>query len=272
MGQSLNHIIFQPPTHQQQATIGGGFTIDNCGCVLPHGDPRGYQVVVYHGDPKPAHTIVYCHGNAEDVENVAPMAKEMSRVLHCTVVAFDYAGYGTNRDRPTPHNFYTSVDAIMAFCRQAGYDNVVAYGRSLGSAAAIYAAEKHRSQVSHLIVESGFLSILTTTLPKFMVPCFDVFKNEEIVKKLRLPTLVMHGQEDRVVPFWHGTTLYDLLPTTNKQKLWFEGGTHNNLQGRVTKGGQSITSKVSLFLNIKCKTPPRWRRGGARFRFSTDRL
>lgn len=47
----------------------------------------------------------------------------------------------------------------------------------------------------------------------------------EALKQLAIPTLVMHGTADPLIPFDHGKKCYELIP--NAKKLWIEGMGHD---------------------------------------------
>ena len=38
----------------------------------------------------------------------------------------------------------------------------------------------------------------------------DKYKNQEKIKNINIPVLVMHGKADQIVPFWMGKKIFDL--------------------------------------------------------------
>ena len=38
----------------------------------------------------------------------------------------------------------------------------------------------------------------------------DKYKNQEKIKNINIPVLVMHGEADQIVPFWMGKKIFDL--------------------------------------------------------------
>lgn len=58
-------------------------------------------------------TLLYCHGNAEDIGQGAQLYAEISASLGCNVVAYDYAGYGLNSlESPSEAACYADVEAV----------------------------------------------------------------------------------------------------------------------------------------------------------------
>jgi Predicted hydrolases or acyltransferases (alpha/beta hydrolase superfamily) len=46
----------------------------------------------------------------------------------------------------------------------------------------------------------------------------------------RCPTLIIHGTDDRTIPFEHGIGLYDAIPVEVRAKpFWMIGKGHNNI-------------------------------------------
>ena len=41
---------------------------------------------------------------------------------------------------------------------------------------------------------------------------FYVFPNVSRVRDVTCPVFIMHGTKDKVVPFYHGPNLYEILP------------------------------------------------------------
>ncbi|HAX79930.1 MAG TPA: hypothetical protein DCY88_29865 [Cyanobacteria bacterium UBA11372] len=60
---------------------------------------------IYLPNPKAKYTILYSHGNAEDLGYGLPMLKEL-RDIGFSVFAYDYQGYGTSRGTPSEANAY----------------------------------------------------------------------------------------------------------------------------------------------------------------------
>ncbi len=173
------------------------------------------------------YTILYSHGNAEDIGQLVPLLAEI-RDFGFNVFAYDYRGYGTSTGKPTEQGAYRDIDAAYRYLvndRHVPPTQIIALGRSLGGGAAVELAEKR--PLGGLIIESSFVSAyrLMTRIPLFP---FDKFNNLAKLKQVHCPVLVVHGRSDEVIPFWHGERLFQAA-NAPKRSYWVEGAGHNNL-------------------------------------------
>lgn len=60
---------------------------------------------VYLPNPNATYTLLFSHGNAEDIGDDLPVLEEY-RNAGFAVFAFDYRGYGTSEGRPNERNVY----------------------------------------------------------------------------------------------------------------------------------------------------------------------
>jgi fermentation-respiration switch protein FrsA (DUF1100 family) len=181
---------------------------------------------VYLEHPGAPHTILFSHGNAEDIEHVVPFMRQFHD-LGYSVLMYDYRGYGTSDGRPSVRNAKADVSAAYRWLvekKKVDPKTIIAQGRSLGGAFAVWLATRH--EVGGLIVESSFVSAFRVKTHWPLLP-WDKLNSLAIIGNVDCPVLVMHGTEDEVVPFWHGKKLYAAAPEP-KLNLWIEGGMHND--------------------------------------------
>lgn len=181
---------------------------------------------IYLSNPEAAYTLLYMHGNAEDLGDIWSLLKR----LHSwgfSVFAYDYRGYGTSDGRPSERNAYQDANAAYQYLTQklkAPAQQIIVYGRSVGGGSATELATRH--PVAGLILESTFTSAFRVVVPFPLLP-FDKFSNLDKLQKVRCPVLVMHGQADQIVPFQHGQKLYEAAPEP-KAFLWVAEAGHND--------------------------------------------
>ena len=184
---------------------------------------------IYLPNPKAAYTLLYIHGNAEDLGDVRFLLER----LHSwgfSVFAYDYRGYGTSDGMPSERNAYQDANAAYNYLTQqlkVSPNQVIVYGRSVGGGSATELANRH--PVAGLILESTFTSAFRVVVPFPLLP-FDKFPNLVKLRKVRCPVLVMHGQADLTIPFQHGERLYQAAPQP-KEFLWVAEAGHNNFAG-----------------------------------------
>jgi len=181
---------------------------------------------MYLPNREAGYTLLYGHGNAEDLGGVHPLLLRL-RELGFSVLAYDYRGYGTSEGRPSERGAYADIDAAYAYLTTTlgtPPARVIAYGRSVGSGPAIDLAT--RRPIGGLVVESAFTTAFRVLTRVPLLP-FDKFRNIDKIGRLRCPVLVMHGRADEVVPFAHGEALWRAAPEP-KRFLWVAGAGHND--------------------------------------------
>ena len=200
---------------------------------------------IHFHNPQASYTILFSHGNAEDIGLLLPFLEEI-RDQGFSVFAYDYRGYGTSSDAPSEENAYRDVDAAYDYLTRnlsVAPGRIVSMGRSLGGAVAADLAR--RRHVGGLVIESSFVTAyrVVTHVPLFP---FDKFKTITKIKEVRCPVLVIHGKRDEVIPFWHGERLFREA-NEPKLSLWIEKAGHNDLfevAGR--RYGEALRELVAL--------------------------
>jgi fermentation-respiration switch protein FrsA (DUF1100 family) len=200
---------------------------------------------VYLENPRARYTILYSHGNAEDIGIILPILKEI-RESGFSVLAYDYQGYGTSGGAPSEEGAYQDIDAAYQYLiDQLGISpaRIIALGRSLGGGVAVDLAS--RSPLGGLVIESSFLSAyrVLTQIPVFPT---DQFKSAVKLKKVRCPVLVIHGMADKVIPFRHGEALFRQARQP-KQHYWIAGAGHNNL---LAVAGDQYAAALQQFAEL----------------------
>ncbi len=171
--------------------------------------------------------IIYNHGNALDIGMIDMNLRGASKILNCSIISYDYPGYGTSEGKPTESSIFAAADATYAYLKAKGIDDskIIIWGRSVGSGPATHLA--HKYPVAGLFLESPFKSAFTVISRVPILP-FDKFNNISMIDKINCPLLIMHGTDDRVISFPHGEALYATAHEP-KSKLWVNSAGHNNL-------------------------------------------
>jgi alpha-beta hydrolase superfamily lysophospholipase len=206
---------------------------------------EGVQIsALYLQNPEARYTILFSHGNAEDIGTALPTLMKIKEAGF-SVFAFDYQGYGTSSGLPSEAGAYGDTDVAYNYLvnkLEVPPERVIAHGRSLGGAVAVDLAQRYR--LGGLIVESSFITAyrVVTDLPLFP---FDKFESISKIKRIHCPVLVIHGKRDEVIPFRHGEKLFE---AANEPKLfwWVEEAGHNNL---LETAGSSYEKTLRDFAN-----------------------
>jgi fermentation-respiration switch protein FrsA (DUF1100 family) len=208
-----------------------------------HGDSIA---ALYLPNPHAALTLLYSHGNAEDLGSLAPEL-EQYRQDGFSVLAFDYRGYGASTGGP-PSAAGATRDLETVYRHAVGSlgiraESIVLLGRSVGSGPATDLAA--RLPVGGLVIESGFVSAFRVLTRVALLP-FDRFENLRLIRRVRCPVLVIHGTEDEVIPISHGRRLYEAA-NQPRQALWVEGAGHNDV---VPVGGGRYWAALRQFARL----------------------
>ena len=203
----------------------------------------GYRL---YAAPQSKQIILYFHGNGEtaaDYDPIAPLYFE----VNASLLVVDYRGYGWSTGLPRTTTLLTDAEATIAalpdILQQAKLNNQPCFimGRSLGSAPAVHLAYKYSDQFKGLIVESGFADMPSVFrrlgIPVDLSQITDLpVGNARRMQEITLPLLVIHGENDQLLPVENGQKIYDAAPGPNKQIVRIPNAGHNDLlfNGRST--------------------------------------
>jgi fermentation-respiration switch protein FrsA (DUF1100 family) len=181
---------------------------------------------LYLPNPQATYTLLYIHGNAEDLGDIRPVLEQLQG-WGFSVFAYDYRGYGTSDGRPSERHAYQDAAAAYAYLTEQlkiAPEQIIVYGRSVGGGSATALATRY--PVSGLILESTFTSVFRVVVPVPLLP-FDKFPNLRRLQRVTCPVLIMHGKADQTIPLHHGQTLYAAAPEP-KRSLWVPEADHND--------------------------------------------
>ncbi|MFI9511045.1 alpha/beta hydrolase [Nocardia sp. NPDC052566] len=176
--------------------------------------------------------VLFAHGNAGNIgDRVAIFA--LLTAAGFDVLAFDYRGFGRSTGRPTEHGTYLdSRAALRVLLEQPGVDpkKVLYLGKSLGGGVLVELAVAHPP--AGLILMSTFTGIRDAArsvypyLPSPLVP--DAYPSLRRIARLRAPLLIMHGDQDELLPVRHARRLYAAAPEP-KRLVVVPGAGHNDV-------------------------------------------
>jgi hypothetical protein len=187
--------------------------------------------------------VVFAHGNAGNISDRLD-AIRLFVGLDLAVLAFDYRGYGASDGKPSERGTYRDMEAAVAHVvheRGIGRERTVYYGESLGGAVALASALRLPPAV--LVLESTFTSVRAMAAVHYpFVPGFLAtrvrYDSLTRVRHLRCPLLVLHGPDDRIVPYRMGRQLFDAAPGP---KVFADlDGDHNDGGLLISPGAQAV--------------------------------
>uniref|UniRef100_A0AAY4EXB4 AB hydrolase-1 domain-containing protein n=1 Tax=Denticeps clupeoides TaxID=299321 RepID=A0AAY4EXB4_9TELE len=245
---SLNHTVNLYLTSEQGVTLGVWHTVPERQWQEAQGkDPRWYEAALGNGAP----VIIYLHGNTGS----RAMAHRVGIVnvlssLDFHVLAMDYRGFGDSSGEPTEPGLTTDALCLYKWVKERSRDSVVViWGHSLGSGVSTNTAVilQEQGEPYFLFHKSPLRSCFNKFYWRF--PWFEyffldlvnenkiIFPSDENVKKMQIPLLILHSEDDPVVPSHMGKELYRIAKQAatsekNVKLVLFEaplGYKHNGL-------------------------------------------
>ncbi len=182
--------------------------------------------------PPGARTVAFFHNNRETIAHNIWLA----RALHergFGVLLVEYRGYGLSEGlEPSEEGLYLDAEAGLDLLTQEGIgpERVILWGTSLGTGVAAEMARRGRGAALVLVTPyTSIPAIAEDRVPVFpahlVVP--DTFDTLAKSKEIRVPTLVVHGDEDEIVPFWMGEKLSRSIEGARLVRV--PGGHHGDL-------------------------------------------
>ncbi|MFK7849928.1 MAG: alpha/beta hydrolase [Akkermansiaceae bacterium] len=231
-----DRIIFQPPRTNYGEELEG--------LTLIHSENEDSIAAIHLKAPKNAPTIIYSHGNAEDIGQNFELFREW-RSQGIGVIAYDYPGYGLSPGKPTEKSTQQAIERVWNYAIDSGIaaTSIVIVGRSIGSGPSVWLTSS--TKPAGLILISPLKSAFAVAMPIPILPG-DRFPNLKRIKKIETPLLVIHGVNDKVIPSSHGKALYENSAATNKSLIEIPNAGHNDL---FYVAGDEILKATSDFIN-----------------------
>lgn len=184
--------------------------------------------------PSARYLIIYFHKNGDDLGKCKFFVEKLSTGLGVHVLVVEYPGYGLCWDRPkNADELNRHAQAAIGYAQLAlrwPIDSIILYGACIGVAPALVLASQ--VEVAGLVLVGAFLSV------KKMVKCHsklaaafvtECCPNEERAPLVKSPTLIFHGEADKLVPVAHAEQLHKKFTCSTKLVSLGELGHHANL-------------------------------------------
>ena len=159
-------------------------------------------------------TVLFLHGNAGSLENRIHKINHFND-MDVNFLIISWRGFSGNKGQPTEEGLYKDAKSGVDWLKNKGIrkENIIIYGESLGTGVATEIAQNNN--FAGVILESPFTSMVAAGKSKY--PIFpiklllkDKFESDKKIQNIKSPILIMHGEDDKIVPFWMGKKLYEL--------------------------------------------------------------
>jgi uncharacterized protein len=196
-------------------------------------DAGGKRLHAWHVRGRPGGPLViYFGGNAEEVSWIVGDAAV--RAPGASWLLTSYRGYGLSEGAPSEAAI--SADALRWHdyaTKELGAKKIVAFGRSLGSGAAVFLASERT--LAGVILVTPFDSLVEVA--KRHYPYLPVswmlrhrFDSAALAPAIPTPLLCIAAMRDAVIPATHARKLYDAWDGP-KRWVGLEGAGHNSTDG-----------------------------------------
>ncbi len=196
---------------------------------------RSSDGVKLHGwfldSPRDCGKILLMHGNVENISTHVRINLWLVREGFDLFI-FDYRGYGRSEGEAEVDGLHRDAEAALEkFLSMPGVgkEKIIVLGQSLGGAIAVYtlANSAYKDRVRLLVIDSAFSGYRMIAREKMMETSVlawpfkyplsllvqDHYSPVRWIKKVSpVPILILHGQQDDIVPVRHGSILFGAAP------------------------------------------------------------
>jgi len=212
---------------------------------------RGFR---YEGrDPK-APALLFFNGNGMTILRSDGLYRQLA-ALGPTVVVYDYRGYGFSSGKPDMASFRD--DVVKLYDALAAQHPVVVYGFSMGTAMASYVASVRSlpglilaapiasaAEEVPVYLKAGGAPAEYIATHKPAADAVEMFGEAAMVAKSKAPLLVLHGNDDFLIPVQQSQEVLAASSATSKRLVTIPDANHN-----ATAGDPDAMAAVKTFLS-----------------------
>lgn len=244
----ISEKVFMPREDNVPAPEGGG--------IITFKAADGEELCIrYHTASLVSDNIFLFHGVGEvasDWDEAGRKFQELGHNLFC----FEYRGYGRSNGVSSMSALISDAKGAFNHLKKWLLDNsyigkIFIMGKSIGSAPAIDITVFNQDTVSGLIIQSGFCN----TMPLLDFFGIDVssmgltelngFLNLEKAAEIQKQVLIIHGQDDNIVPLLDAELIHREIPARYKALIVVPGAGHTDI---MEKGGNEYFRLINDFI------------------------
>lgn len=222
--------------------------------------------------------ILIIHGFAGGVYDEEYLQHRLELIRNYDVFTFTLAGHdGLFKPNMNESDWINSAENMVKFLLENNYKTIYVIGHSMGGVIGTHLASKYKEIKKIVLVSAAFkftglkeqsfsiIESLKTTpkivknypkdeiltrlikMPMHAIKEFAslVKNNEKCLKEIKIPTLIIQGNNDDLVPLETPEFIYNEIPTENKIMKIYEGVTHDVFRSNQK---ETITNDIITFL------------------------
>ena len=178
-------------------------------------------------------TWLWFHGNGGNVGHRVTEMALLHQTLGMSLLIFDYRGYGNSQGTPSEQGTYLDARAALHYLRERSDVDprrIIYFGHSLGTAVAVELAAAIAPL--GLILVSPFASVRDMARKVFPLLPFgwlvrDKYNSLARITAIKCPLLILHGDQDELVPFSQAEKLFQAANPPKRFEL-LPGTGHND--------------------------------------------
>lgn len=233
-----NKFIFPAPKDTYDASLKNLVLLEN-------GKGKKVAALYFKGSPDQP-TLLWSHGNAEDLASLYPLIERMSDYQGYNILAYDYPGYGLSEGSPDEQGCYDNISAAWQYLTEelkVPENKIVLVGQSVGSGPSTWLAAKEKIKPAGLVLIAPFQSINRVPFGVNLFPK-DRFPNIDRIPSVACPLLVIHGDNDKIIRQSHGKAIYQAhqgekeflnVKDHGHNDIWASGQVYDGLYDFITK-------------------------------------
>lgn len=200
--------------------------------------------------------LLFFHGNGEvssDYDVIGPVYTNIG----VSFLVMDFRGYGMSAGSPSVATLvadagetYRQLGGVLT-AAGAKPAQIYVMGRSLGGVSAIEVGRVAGDRLAGLILESAFAEtqplLLGLGAGEFVGfdEARDGIGNQEKIKSVRVPTLIIHGAGDKLIPLRNAETLHANSGAADKRLVVIPTAGHNDV---LVRGQQYYFAAIRNFI------------------------
>lgn len=196
-----------------------------------------------------AKTIILLHGYPADKGNILPALSFLAE--NYNLLFFDFRHLGRSRGKYSTAGAEEVGDllAVIRYLKSRGINEAGVWGFSMGGAVALMAAPK-APEIKVIVSESSYARLDLMAQELYRLPLLNYplawltglwaklflgialkdVSPMDSAKNLDVPVLLVHSQNDEVIPFKNALLIQESLKNNGRAEFWFENNlTHGQL-------------------------------------------
>ena len=194
--------------------------------------PDGERLQLWYRPAQPNQpTLVYLHGNAGNLSTRKRLITDLGNDGRGLVI-FSWRGYGQSSGIPSETGMYTDARSVFDWLetKQLPAENLYLYAESLGTGVAAQLGTER--EFGGIIFAAPYTSIAAMAKADYPWLPVDSLLNHRFdsitkIKDITEPMVVMHSEDDAVIPYRFGLELFEAA-SEPKQMRSFKDRKHTN--------------------------------------------